>query len=37
MFGEESGSKYEKAVRLEVPILDEAAFLATLLEVERAS
>ncbi|MCH8103693.1 MAG: NAD-dependent DNA ligase LigA [Chloroflexi bacterium] len=34
--GEEPGSKYEKAVRLEVPILDEAAFLAKLREVEEA-
>ena len=35
--GEEPGSKHEKAVRLEVPILDEAAFLAKLAEVEEAS
>ena len=35
--GEEPGSKYEKAVRLEVAILDEAAFLAKLAEVERTA
>ena len=37
MFGEEPGSKYGEAARLEVPILDEAAFLVKLAEVERAS
>jgi len=32
--GEEPGSKYDKAVRLEVPVLDEQAFLSLLSEVE---
>jgi DNA ligase (NAD+) len=32
--GEDPGSKYDKAVRLKVPVLDEQAFLSKLAEVE---